>query len=152
MKPVEIAKPLGVFALVIVVIVGGTAVASVALGPDTEPDPDSRNVQGQSPGQFQPDRVNPAVDPETGNLSVTDEAGHKRILIDSQHANRYERHDLEPVIEALSEAGHDVDYRPTTDRDVDYRRATDTERFGRSGGRYNATLRKLLSLPSSSML
>lgn len=126
MRPVEIAKPLGVFVLVIVVILGGTAVASLATGSDEAPPPDSENVQGQSPGQFQPHEVNPDADPETGALNVTAPEGNKRILIDTSHSNRIFQYKLEPVIEALTEAGHDVDY------------GADVSKFG--GADYNATL------------
>lgn len=129
MKPGELLRPLGVFVLVVAVIVGGTAVAALATGSNPTPAPDSQQVQGQSPGQFQPDEVNPGVDPETGNLSVTAEAGNKDVLIDTQHANRFQRHELEPVVEALTAAGHDVDFTPSTREDS----------FGGSGD-YNATL------------
>jgi len=129
MTLVDVAKPLGVFVLVVVVIVGGTAVVSLATGAGSSA-PDSRTVQGQSPGQFAPDRVNPDVDPETGNLTVSADEGTKRVLVDTRHSNQFDRHELEPVVEALTAAGHDVDFQT----------ATSTDQFGVSG--YNATLQE----------
>lgn len=142
MRPAEVAKPLGVFVLVVVVIVAGTAVVSLALESDSPSTPDSENIQGQSPGQFEPDRVNPDVDPETGDLTVTDEEGHKRILVDNRHSNRLSRDEIGPVVEALTEAGHEVDFEASTGSD----------NFGTTD--YNATLQAydavIVGFPTSS--
>jgi hypothetical protein len=128
MRPAEMAKPLGVFVLIVIVVVGGTAVASLATTSDPTPTPDSEDISGQSPGQFAPERVNPQVDPETGTLSVSAEEGHKRILIDTAHSNRFDQYEIEPVVEALTAAGHDVDFESSSD-----------DEFG--SGNYNTTLR-----------
>jgi hypothetical protein len=130
MRPAEVAKPLGVFILVIVVVVAGTAVVSLVVESDSPSEPDSESVQGQSPGQFEPDRVNPDVDPETGELTITDEEGHKRILVDNRHDNRLSRDEIGPVVEALTEAGHEVDFGGSTG----------SGNFGTDD--YNTTLRK----------
>lgn len=130
MRPAEVAKPLGVFVLVVVVVVAGTAVVSLAVESDSPSEPDSENVQGQSPAQFDPDRVNPDVDPETGDLTITDEEGHKRILVDNRHGNRLSRDEIGPVVEALTEAGHEVDFGASTG----------SSNFGTED--YNATLQQ----------
>jgi hypothetical protein len=132
MRPAEIAKPLGVFVVVILVILAGTAVLGAVSGGGGGA-PDGENVQGQSPAQFQPDRVNPDVDPEEGEITVDSPEGEKKILIDNQHGNLYDRDDLEPIVEALVEAGHEVDFAP----DV----SSGDDGFGSSGG-YNATLQE----------
>jgi hypothetical protein len=103
----EIAKPLGVFVVVILVALAGTAILSLVAGGGSAPD--GQNVQGQSPGQYQPDAVNEEPDPEEGNLSVGTPEGEKKILIDTGHSNRFEADELEPMVEALAEAGHEVD-------------------------------------------
>jgi hypothetical protein len=129
MKPTEIAKPLGVFALVIVVVLGGTAIVSLAAGSGSSSTADGQNIDGQSPAQYQPDAVNAERDPETGNLSVSAPEGQKRILIDTAHSNRFSQDEIEPIIEALVEAGHEVDVGTGTSG-------------GFSTGGYNATLQQ----------
>jgi len=108
MKPAELAKPLGVFAVIIVVVLAGTAVLSLAGGGGSGA-PDGQNIDGQSPPQFQPDEVNVDVDPENGNITVDADQGRKRVLIDTGHDNSFDRDELEPAVEALTAAGHEVD-------------------------------------------
>jgi len=134
MKPAEIARPLGVFVIVIVVILAGSAVLGAVAGGDSGGPTDGQNVQGQSPEQFQPESVNPDVDPETGEISVDADDGTKKILIDTQHSNAFDRDDIEPVVEALAEAGHTVDFTPSG--------TSDSGGFGSSSGGYNATLQE----------
>lgn len=129
MNPTEIAKPLGVFVVVIGVVLAGTALLSVATGSEALGTPDGQHVQGQSPGSFQPENVNIDADPETGEISLDGSGESKRILVDSQHSNQFSRTSLEPVVEALSEAGHDVDFVSS---------GSGTGDFGSTG--YNATL------------
>lgn len=130
MRPAEVAKPLGVFVAVVVVVLAGTAVASLATGSESVPPADGQNVSGQSPPQFQPAAVNPTVDPETGDLDVDAAEGTKRVLVDTQHGNQFDRAELEPVVEALAEAGHHVDFVGGSTGD------------GLAQGDYNATLQR----------
>ena len=134
MKPAEIARPLGVFVLVIVVILAGSAVLGAVAGGGGDAPTAGQNVQGQSPGQFQPESVNPDVDPETGELTVDAADGTKKVLIDTRHGNAFDRDDVEPVVEALAEAGHTVDFVPSG--------TTDSGGFGSSTAGYNATLQE----------
>jgi hypothetical protein len=133
MKPAEIARPLGVFVIVIAVILAGSAVLGAVAGGGGDAPTDGQNIQGQSPGQFQPESVNPDVDPETGEINVDADDGTKKLLIDTQHGNAFDRDDIEPVVEALAEAGHTVDFTPSG--------TSDSGGFGESGG-YNATLQE----------
>ena len=133
MKPAEIARPLGVFVIVIAVILAGSAVLGAVAGGSGSAPTEGQNVQGQSPEQFQPGSVNPDVDPETGDISVDADDGTKKVLIDSQHGNAYDRDDIEPLVEALAEAGHTVDFAPSG--------TSDDGGFGQSTG-YNATLQE----------
>lgn len=133
MRLTDIAKPLAVFALVIVVIVGGTGVLAVTVGGGSSGAPDGQNIDGQSPQHFQPDAVNVDADPETGEIEVDAEQGEKRVLIETQHATSVSRDDLEPIVEALAEAGHDVDIGASG--------TSGSDGFS-SGGGYNATLQQ----------
>jgi hypothetical protein len=133
MKPAEIARPLGVFVIVIAVILAGSAVLGAVAGGGGGGPTEGQNIQGQSPGQFQPESVNPDVDPETGEIAVDADDGTKKILIDTLHGNAFDRDDIEPVVEALAEAGHTVDFAPSG--------GSDSGGFGSSAS-YNATLQE----------
>ncbi|MBV0903613.1 DUF4350 domain-containing protein [Haloarcula salina] len=105
----RIVKPLSVFIVVLVVILGGTVVLALA-APGASGPPDGQQVDGQSPSQFRPDALNSAVDPEDGSIAVDTADSGKRILVETSHSNQYERADLEPVVEAMFEAGHTVEF------------------------------------------
>ncbi|MEF8853131.1 MAG: DUF4350 domain-containing protein [Haloarculaceae archaeon] len=135
MEPTDIAKPLGVFVAVIVVIVGGTAVAATAFGGGSPSVPDGQNVSGQSPGHYQPDAVNVEADPETGDIEVDAPEGEKKILIDTKHGTAVDGDSLEYVVEALTRAGHDVDIGAQTSS------GSSDGGFGSTSG-YNATLQQ----------
>lgn len=144
MKPSEILKPLGVFVLVIAVILAGTAVVGTLSGSGSAAPSDGKDIQGQSPEQFQPDNVIATSAPEGGEIELDGDADEKQILVDSTHGNQYSQSELAPMVEALSQAGHEVDFTPST--------SDDSSGFGSSD--YNATLRQydavLVIQPTSS--
>ncbi|WP_336336777.1 DUF4350 domain-containing protein [Haloarcula brevis] len=105
----RIVKPLAVFIVVLVVILGGTFLLAVA-GPGSSGPPDGASIDGQSPSQYQPDAVNAPVDPEDGEISVDADGEDKRILVDTSHGNQVSESQLEPITEAVFEAGHTVEY------------------------------------------
>lgn len=127
MRVTEIAKPLGVFVVVIAVVLAGTAVLSLAAGSGGG-QADGERIDGQSPSAFQPENVNVEEDPEEGELAVGAPEGEKNVLIDTSHDNQFARDDIEPLIETLAEAGHSVDVG-----------AASGESFG---GGYNETLQE----------
>jgi hypothetical protein len=101
----RIAKPLALFLLLLLALLGAVAVLGF-MGGDTV---GSSGVTGQSPPQFQPDAVAVDEDPETGEIRV--EGGeNKRILVDTQHDNEFSRAELEPILEAAFAAGHTVEF------------------------------------------
>ncbi|MBX0325692.1 GldG family protein [Halomicroarcula sp. F13] len=114
------------YIVVAVLLVGGTALLGLAVG-GTVGTPDGVGIEGQSPAQFQPDRVNPEVDPETGRIAV--ERGDARILVDADHGNQFEESDLEPAVEAAFRAGHTVTFSDAVDSDQQYNQTL----AGRSG-------------------
>ncbi|GGM41980.1 DUF4350 domain-containing protein [Haloarcula argentinensis] len=105
----RIVKPLAVFIVVLVVILGGTFLLAVA-SPGSSGPPDGQSIDGQSPSQYQPDAVNAPADPEEGEISVDADTSDKRILVDTSHGNQVSESELEPITEAVFEAGHTVEY------------------------------------------
>ncbi|GGK54125.1 DUF4350 domain-containing protein [Haloarcula sebkhae] len=124
----RIVKPLAVFIVVLVVILGGTFLLAVA-SPGSSGPPDGQSIDGQSPSQYQPDAVNAPVDPEEGEISVDSEGSDKRILVDTSHGNQVSESELEPITEAVFEAGHTVEYG-----------TSGTASFADSLGRYDGVL------------
>ncbi|MFY4812892.1 DUF4350 domain-containing protein [Haloarcula sp. AONF1] len=124
----RIVKPLAVFIVVLVVILGGTFLLAVA-SPGSSGPPDGQSIDGQSPSQYQPDAVNAPVDPEEGEISVDSEGSDKRILVDTSHGNQVSESELEPITEAVFEAGHTVEYG-----------TSGTASFADSIGRYDGVL------------
>ncbi|WP_436930431.1 DUF4350 domain-containing protein [Halosimplex halobium] len=131
MRASEILKPLGVFVVVIAVILAGTALVGTLGGSGPAGPSDGEEIEGQAPGQFAPENVLATSAPEDGEISLDSSGESKRILVDSGHSNRYSQSDLAPLVEALAQAGHEVDFSP----DV----PGDDGGFGESS--YNATLR-----------
>jgi frataxin-like iron-binding protein CyaY len=107
MQRADIAKPALLLVGIIIVITAGTGFTALGLsgGPSQ---PDSDVINGQSPEQFQPANINPDADPEAGQISLAAASESKRILIDTDHGNRFDRTKLQPIIETLVERGHTV--------------------------------------------
>jgi hypothetical protein len=105
---------LGVFFLIVILLLAGTAAAGLLAGGGNGTF-DGRSIDGQSPSQFQPSRVDPGSDPETGAIEPPDRPGSKRILVDTSHGNEFERQTLEPLAAALFEGGHSLVVRDEAD-------------------------------------
>ncbi|WP_123532906.1 DUF4350 domain-containing protein [Halosimplex salinum] len=130
MKASDVLKPLGVFVVVIAVILAGTAVVSTLSGAGSGAPSDGEDIQGQSPDAFQPGNAIVTSAPEDGDISVDGSGEEKRILVDSSHGNQYSQSDLAAIEEALVQAGHEIDFAPSSEDGG----------FGESN--YNATLRQ----------
>ncbi|MFC7138823.1 DUF4350 domain-containing protein [Halosimplex aquaticum] len=143
MKATEVLKPLGVFVLVIAVILAGTAVVSTLSGSDSAAPSDGEDIQGQAPEQFKPENAIATSAPEDGDISVESGGEDKRILVDSSHGNQYSQSEIEPLAQALSKAGHEVDFA-----------AGGGSNGGFGSSSYNATLQQydavLIVQPTSS--
>lgn len=105
----RIVKPLAVFVVVLVAILGGTFLLAV-VDPGGSGPPDGQSITGQSPPQYQPDAVNAPVDPEAGEIEIDADTNDRRILVDTDHENQVAERDLEPVTEAVFEADHTLEY------------------------------------------
>jgi hypothetical protein len=104
----NIVQPLAVLIVALAVVLAGTFAASALVGTAPTGTPDGATIEGQSPAQYQPDAVGVDADPEDGELSVDATDGDSRIVIDLRRTGDTTQADLEPVIEALFEAGHSV--------------------------------------------
>ncbi|MFC7028647.1 DUF4350 domain-containing protein [Halomicroarcula sp. GCM10025324] len=82
-------------------------------------------VEGQSPSHYQPDALSDPQDPEDGEITVETDAEPKSILVDTRHSNGFSEEDLEPVGDALFEAGHELNFSK-----------------GKGGDRYDTTLER----------
>lgn len=102
----SLLQPLAVIIVALAVVVAGTFAVSALVGSAPTGTPDGANIEGQSPAQYQPETAGLDADPEDGELSVESTQGDSRIVIDIRRASGTTRTDLEPVIEALFEAGH----------------------------------------------
>ena len=101
-------KLIGVFVAIVVLAVGGAAVAATAGGGDSQAT--GAEISGQSPSQFQPGAVNHDADPEEGEIDVDASDRAARILVDTSHSNQISRSDVEPVVEAAFESSHFVEF------------------------------------------
>jgi hypothetical protein len=136
MEPEDVLKPLGLFVGLLIVLVAVTGIVSLAAVGTTgeEPSqPDGQTIDGQSPAQFQPESVEPALVSEGGEITVEETSESKRILVDTSHTNQFSPGDFEPLTEALFEAGHTIA--------VSGDRTTGDSQFDTTTG-YNATLEK----------
>ena len=101
-------QPLAVLIVALAVIVAGTFAVSALVGTAPTGSPDGATIDGQSPAQYQPEAADIDADPEDGELAVEPTQRDSRIVIDLRRTGDTSRADLEPVIEALFEAGHSV--------------------------------------------
>ena len=129
--------------IVIVGTVTGTAFA-VAGGGGGGGSPDGADVSGQSPEQSQPETLGQEPDEEGGTIAIGGDADGARILVDTRHSNRFSRSDLEPLSEAMFEAGHSLEFAgaPAGPRDGAPRRGARGAQSGpgAQGTDYAATL------------
>ncbi|MFB6072846.1 MAG: DUF4350 domain-containing protein [Halobacterium sp.] len=123
MRPADVGKRVGAFALVALLVAGAVAGAAALTGAASDDGFTSAelSVEGhQSP-------VVASQPTETGQIDVSADASGKVVVVDDAHGNDVSEIQLRPLVNALTEAGHTVKfYRP--------------ER-GPSGRTLNATLR-----------
>ncbi len=93
-----------------VVIIGTVAGAALSMAGGGAGPPDGAEVNGQSPEQFQPENIGQRFADENGTIDIGGDADGARILVDTRHSNRFSRSDLEPLAEAMFEAGHSLEF------------------------------------------
>jgi len=97
------AKYAGVFVVVVALVVGVSAVAPAFLGGAAPP-----GVQPENASTFDPDAILAEDFDERGNVSVDGNQSGKVVVIDAAHANSFSRGDIQPLVDALVESGHEV--------------------------------------------
>jgi hypothetical protein len=113
----SVVRQAGVFALVVVVIVGGAAVVPFVSGDDgTRADATNE--------QFQPETILAEQAEENGQVTMDSDASGKTVLVDAGHGNDVSESDLKPLVSALVANGHEVRF------------------YTRDAGQLNASLRE----------
>lgn len=126
MDPEAVARRVGVFALLLLVVLG----SSVAFAGGTAPSAPS--VQSMSVDAYSEGLV--AAEPaETGEIELSADASGKVVVIDASHGASMDREQLAPVVSALTDSGAEVRFL-TGERQ---------RRAGPGGGSpFNASLRE----------
>ncbi len=112
----SLVQPIAIIVIALVVILAGTFFISALTGGSSTAD--GERIDGQSPAQYQPDRVNTAIDPETGTVSVMTTNQSGEVTVDLRRSD-FSTADIALATEALVEAGHDVTVL-TEDDDVSF--------------------------------
>lgn len=103
------------FVVVVGVVLAGTAAAAGYLTEGVDSYSSPPNVTNQ---QFQPENILPAENPETGSVEVTGEAESRTVLVDVGHENDVSEAEMNPLVSALVESGHEVRFFTREDRDL----------------------------------
>jgi hypothetical protein len=92
------------------VVVLAAVLAVAAVGPAIVPSSAGTNVTGQSPAHYQPSNLAVDTIAESGTVAVDDVAETKTVVIDLTHGNSITREDVTPLVSALVESGHEVQF------------------------------------------
>ncbi|WP_248895961.1 DUF4350 domain-containing protein [Haloplanus halobius] len=103
----KLAARIAVLCLTVVVVVAGAGVAPTLLGDDDEPDRNT-DIPEYDPASVAPDPIAATGAIEPSPAPGTDATG--TILIDRGHNNRFERTDIEPLVDALVRQGYHVEF------------------------------------------
>ena len=98
------ARSVGLFAVVVVLIVGGAAVAPFAVGTG---DAGYAPVENEN---FRPDEIVAAESPEEGEIAMDSDTTGRTVLIDAGHGNDYSESALRPLVSTLTRNGHTVEF------------------------------------------
>ncbi|WP_158853579.1 DUF4350 domain-containing protein [Halorhabdus sp. CUG00001] len=98
------------------VVVLGAVLAIAAVGPAIVPSSAGTNVTGQSPAHYQPSNLALDTIEKTGTVAVDDVSETKTVVIDLAHSNSITREDVTPLISALVESGHEVQFAGGSER------------------------------------
>lgn len=102
----NVSKYVGVFLVVLTLVLGFTVVAPVIFGGSGAP----RGVQPENASTFAPNAILAGDFNESGDVRVPSNTTGKVVVIDAAHQNSFTRGDIQPLVEALVESGHEVRY------------------------------------------
>lgn len=111
----NLVQPIAVLIVALVVVLGGTFAISLAAGPTATGEPDGAAIDGQSPAQYQPEAAGIDADPEDGEFVIDDAPADGEIVIDIRRSSGTTATDLEPITEAIFEAGYSVTILESSD-------------------------------------
>lgn len=100
----DLAQPLATFGLALLLVVGATAGTAIVAGEltDTSTQPDVES--------FQPDSLLPTPVADEGAVGAPDAATPKTVVVDVSHGNDVSRADMQPLVNSLVGAGHEVQF------------------------------------------
>jgi hypothetical protein len=99
----SVLRHAGLFAVIVVVLVGGAAVAPYVAGGD------ATRAEATNE-QFQPDRILAEQVDESGQVTMDSTAENKTVLVDMGHENDVSESELKPLVSALVANGHEVQF------------------------------------------
>lgn len=106
MKAEEIVKRVGIFALVLLVVVGGVA-ANTAM--QQSGGPESAGVNEVDVDTFDPGAITASTPAMDGDISMSADASDAVVVVDMAHENDVDEEQLGPVVRALSRNGATVE-------------------------------------------
>lgn len=106
MEADEIMKRVGVFALVLVVVVGGVA-ATTAM--QQTGGPETADLNQVDVGTFDPGSITASTPTMDGDISMSADASDTIVVVDMAHENDVSEEQLGPVVRALSRNGATVE-------------------------------------------
>ncbi|SEN66693.1 hypothetical protein SAMN05216388_1004143 [Halorientalis persicus] len=130
MARTNLLKGIGVFAIVVIVVVGATAATGTLLS--------GASPSGDTEAPAYDSGLLPTAVDDSGTVEPPQSDETKTVVIDQSHGNAVGESDMEPLVDALIESGHDVRF---------YSGGTDSGFGGGTGGLssggsgLNATLR-----------
>ena len=101
----NVSKYVGIFLLVLALVLGVTAVAPAVFGGGAPP-----GVQAENASTFAPNAILAGDFNESGEVQVDTNTTDKVVVIDAAHQNSFTRSEIQPLVEALIESGHEVRY------------------------------------------
>lgn len=105
MEAEDLMKRVGVFALVLVIIVGGVAASSAMQQSNDRPAADLSEVDVAT---FDPGTITASAPAESGEISMSAEGSDSVVVLDMAHENDVSEEQLGPVVRALSRNGATV--------------------------------------------
>ena len=101
----NVSKYVGVFLVVLTLVLGFQAVAPAVFGGGAPP-----GVQPENASTFAPNQIVADDFDESGAVTVDSNATDQVVLIDAAHQNSFTRSEIQPLVDALVESGHEVRY------------------------------------------
>lgn len=103
MQPREFRRLAGTFALAVLLVIGVTAGAGLV----TSYTASNASSQPDAPA-YDTDALLPTAVPDAGSVEEPSAASSKTVVVDASHGNAISRAAMQPLVDALTRAGHEV--------------------------------------------